>query len=150
MSFINKFKFSLTIIPIFILINDNVFSLIIIPENVFPNNDKISIAMVNRFNRSKVINGDIIIINSPLDTNKKLILEVKACQGELIKIKENNHLSVRSIPDGYCWLGIQNNQQKEIQDSRHFGATNLGLIEGKISFIIYPFFKRTTTTTTTN
>lgn len=78
--------------------------------------------------------GDVVILVSPKDPTKVLIKRIAAMPGDAILIIETGETQV--IREGHCW--VEGDNQQSSYDSNNFGQVPLGLIEGKVCFIVWP------------
>lgn len=78
--------------------------------------------------------GDVVILTSPRDPTKNLIKRIVAMPGDAIYLVETGETMV--IDEGHCWVAGDN--QHSSYDSNNFGQVPLGLIEGRVFFIIWP------------
>lgn len=84
--------------------------------------------------KRKLSIGDVVILTSPRDPTKNLIKRIVAMPGDAIFLIETGETKV--IDEGHCWV-VGDNQQSSY-DSNSFGQVPLGLIEGRVCFIIWP------------
>lgn len=78
--------------------------------------------------------GDVVILVSPRDPTKVMIKRLVAMPGDSILIVETGETQV--IDEGHCW--VEGDNQQSSYDSNNFGQVPLGLIEGKVCFIVWP------------
>lgn len=115
-------------------------------ENSISEQDKIKLlnqrlkqdrVFVNKWSvkeKKKLEIGDIVVFISPQDPNRRHIKRILAMPGDVIQIIETGDIFY--IEPGHCWLEGDNNSSS--YDSSDYGPVPLGLIEGRVSFIVWP------------
>lgn len=78
--------------------------------------------------------GDVVILISPRDPTKVMIKRITAMPGDVIYIVETGETKV--IEEGHCW--VEGDNQQCSYDSNNFGQVPLGLIEGRVCYIVWP------------
>lgn len=78
--------------------------------------------------------GDVVILISPRDPTKSLIKRLAAMPGDVIYLIETGETKV--IDEGHCW--VEGDNQQSSYDSNNFGQVPLGLIEGRVCYIVWP------------
>lgn len=81
--------------------------------------------------------GDVVILVSPRDPTKIMIKRITAMPGDSIYIMESGETKV--IDEGHCW--VEGDNQQSSYDSNNFGQVPLGLIEGKVCYIVWPLHR---------
>ena len=102
------------------------------------------------------------LTREPTDNPNKLIKRIKALPGDKLKVLDPHSQSelIMTIPKGYIWVEgdnlVMNIQlyitsfcqityssffQKHSCDSRSFGPVPISLIDGKVSFQVWPLSK---------
>lgn len=84
--------------------------------------------------RSKLRVGDVVILTSPKNPSGTLIKRIAALPGDTIRINDTGDIEL--IDEGHCWVTGDNQQSS--YDSNNFGQVPLGLIRGRVLFIIWP------------
>lgn len=79
--------------------------------------------------------GDVVIVTSPRDPTKILIKRITAMPGDVIYIVETGETKI--IEEGHCW--IEGDNQQCSYDSNNFGQVPLGLVEGRVCYIVWPW-----------
>lgn len=92
--------------------------------------DKFSISR----DKTKLKVGDVVILTSPMNPSKILIKRIIAMPGDTIQSVETGE--IRVIDEGHCW--VEGDNQHHSYDSNNFGQVPLGLIQGRVLFIIWP------------
>lgn len=91
---------------------------------------KFSIKLLRQYSR-----GDVVILLSPDEPNERLVKRVIALEGDMLKLEDTSE-TIR-IPQGRCW--IEGDNQQNSGDSRtSYGPVHLGLLEGRVSHVIWP------------
>lgn len=85
--------------------------------------------------KTKLRVGDVVIFISPKEPNKTLIKRITAMPGDIIQIIETGE--VIEIDEGHCW--VEGDNQQASYDSYNFGQIPLGLIRGRVCYIVWPF-----------
>ncbi|XAR68827.1 Signal peptidase I [Bertholletia excelsa] len=78
--------------------------------------------------------GDVIIFCSPNDHKVKFIKRITGLPGDWITIPYAH--DVLKVPEGYCW--VEGDNSAHSLDSRQFGPVPLGLVQGRVTHIIWP------------
>ncbi|KAM3575076.1 hypothetical protein VYU27_002991 [Nannochloropsis oceanica] len=73
--------------------------------------------------------GDMVVIRSPLDPNSKVITRLTGTEREWRTRREG--FRREPIPEGFCWVTGS-------EDSETYGPIPLALIEGRVSYIVWP------------
>lgn len=81
--------------------------------------------------------GDVVILTSPRDPTKTLIKRITAMPGDAIHLIETGETKV--VDEGHCW--VEGDNQTLSFDSNTFGQVPLGLIEGRVCFIVWPIHR---------
>lgn len=79
--------------------------------------------------------GDVVILISPNDPSKSFIKRIAAMPGDTLYLNETGETV--DIEQGHCWVE-GDNQHAYSYDSNAFGSVPLGLIEGRVRYIIWP------------
>ncbi|EES10418.2 hypothetical protein SORBI_3006G016800, partial [Sorghum bicolor] len=78
--------------------------------------------------------GDVVVFRSPTYHRRRSVQRLIALPGDWIQIPEKRE--IRQVPDGHCW--VEGDNAGHSWDSRHYGPVPLGLMEGRITHIIWP------------
>lgn len=81
--------------------------------------------------------GDVVILISPRDPTKIMIKRITAMPGDAIYIIETGETKI--IDEGHCW--VEGDNQQSSYDSNSFGQVPLGLIEGRVCYIVWPLHR---------
>jgi inner membrane protease subunit 1 len=92
------------------------------------------IVLVNRFFDLKI--GNVLVYKSPVDPNRLVIKRVLGLPGDII-LHDNKQIL---IPKGHIWF--QGDNYGFSNDSRAYGPVSIGMIQGKIEYLLFPHFKR--------
>lgn len=79
--------------------------------------------------------GDVVILVCPRNPTKTLIKRIIAMPGDAIFLIETGETKV--IEEGHCW--VEGDNQQHSYDSNNFDEVPLGLIEGRVCYIVWPF-----------
>ncbi|XP_010275866.1 PREDICTED: mitochondrial inner membrane protease subunit 2 [Nelumbo nucifera] len=82
----------------------------------------------------KFTGGDVIVFRSPNNHKEKHIKRIIAMPGEWIKVPHSHDML--KIPEGHCW--VEGDNSASSLDSRSFGPVSLGLVQGKVTHIVWP------------
>ncbi|XP_050213982.1 uncharacterized protein LOC126665278 [Mercurialis annua] len=82
----------------------------------------------------KFSHGDVVVFRSPSDHKEKLIKRIIGLPGDWIGTPDA--YDVVKIPEGHCW--VEGDNLVSSMDSRSFGPVPLGLINGRVTHIIWP------------
>ncbi|XP_050382910.1 uncharacterized protein LOC126799705 [Argentina anserina] len=85
-------------------------------------------------NHYKFSHGDIVVFRSPSDHKEKHIKRITALPGEWIGIRKS--YDVLRVPEGHCW--VEGDNSSSSMDSRTFGTIPLGLVQGRVTHIVWP------------
>ncbi|KAK7695489.1 hypothetical protein QCA50_000125 [Cerrena zonata] len=96
--------------------------------------DRWSIVVERKYNR-----GDIVALKSPYDA-KLIVKRIIALEGDKVKTLPPYPDAVVEVPEGHAW--VEGDEPFKSEDSNHFGPVPLGLIESKLSAIIWPWSRR--------
>lgn len=83
--------------------------------------------------------GDVIVLRSPVEPSEHLIKRIVGLPNDLLFVDEDNSVGMKKmivVPPGRCW--IEGDNEACSRDSRLFGPVPLGLVEGRVSFVIWP------------
>lgn len=84
--------------------------------------------------KSQLRIGDVVILTSPKEPSKTLIKRIAAMPGDVIHIFGTGETCV--IKEGHCW--VEGDNQQSSYDSNNFGQVPLGLIQGRVCYIVWP------------
>lgn len=79
-----------------------------------------------------VARGDVVVFCSPTRFRERHIKRIVGLPGEWV----GNSGDVIKIPEGHCW--VEGDNRASSLDSRIFGPIPLGLIQGRVSRIVWP------------
>ncbi|KAM3258928.1 hypothetical protein ACQJBY_050599 [Aegilops geniculata] len=93
-------------------------------------------ALVERLclERYDISRGDVVTFVTPVDHQRKAIKRVIGLPGDWISVPETKE--IRKIPEGHCWLEWDNGSVS--QDSRAYGPVPLGLVQGRVTHVVWP------------
>ncbi|XP_021888611.1 mitochondrial inner membrane protease subunit 2 isoform X2 [Carica papaya] len=80
----------------------------------------------------KFSSGDIVVFRSPSNYREKHIKRIVGLPGDWIGISHD----VVKVPQGHCW--VEGDNSASSMDSRSFGPIPLGLIQGRVTHIVWP------------
>ncbi|GMY25485.1 mitochondrial inner membrane protease subunit 2 [Fagus crenata] len=82
----------------------------------------------------KFSHGDVVVFCSPINHKEKLIKRIIALPGDWIGT--NTLYDVLKVPEGRCW--VEGDNSASSMDSRSFGSIPLGLIQGRVTHVLWP------------
>ncbi|CAL9204576.1 unnamed protein product [Musa hybrid cultivar] len=102
----------------------------------FPGYLKGDIVLVEKFclEKYKFSRGDVIAFKSPSDHKREFVKRLIALPGDSMQIPDTS--DILKIPEGHCW--VEGDNKEFSLDSRHFGPIPLGLVQGRVTHIIWP------------
>ncbi|URD85710.1 Mitochondrial inner membrane protease subunit [Musa troglodytarum] len=102
----------------------------------FPGYLKGDIVLVEKFclEKYKFSRGDVIAFKSPSDHKREFVKRLIALPGDWMQISDTS--DILKIPEGHCW--VEGDNKEFSLDSRHFGPIPLGLVQGRVTHIIWP------------
>eukprot|EP00262_Sarcandra_glabra_P020160 TRINITY_DN7930_c0_g1_i1.p1 TRINITY_DN7930_c0_g1~~TRINITY_DN7930_c0_g1_i1.p1 ORF type:complete len:170 (+),score=11.20 TRINITY_DN7930_c0_g1_i1:201-710(+) len=94
------------------------------------------LVLVEKFclEKYKFSHGDVIIFRSPSNHKETFMKRLIALPGDWISIPQS--FEIQKIPEGHCW--VEGDNPACSLDSRYFGPIPLGLIQGRVTHIIWP------------
>lgn len=96
--------------------------------------DRVFLSKWSVRDKTKLKVGDVVILISPRDPSKIMIKRITAMPGDAIQIVETGETKI--IEEGHCW--VEGDNQSQSYDSNNFGQVPLGLIEGRVCYIVWP------------
>ncbi|CBK21380.2 Imp1-Imp2 [Blastocystis hominis] len=78
--------------------------------------------------------GDVVMLKSPTDPKRYLVKRIIALPGDWVQLHGNKLIEIEK---GHCW--VEGDNTKNSIDSNRFGQVPLGLIEGTVKCVIFPF-----------
>ena len=78
--------------------------------------------------------GDVVILKSPIEPKRYLVKRIVGLPGDWIQLQGNKLVEIEK---GHCW--IEGDNTKHSIDSNRYGQVPLGLIEGTVKCVIFPF-----------
>ncbi|KAJ8464981.1 hypothetical protein OPV22_027533 [Ensete ventricosum] len=102
----------------------------------FPGYLKGDIVLVEKFclETYKFSCGDVIAFKSPSDHKREFVKRVVALPGDWMQIPDTS--DILKIPEGHCW--VEGDNKEFSLDSRHFGPIPLGLVQGRVTHVVWP------------
>jgi len=94
--------------------------------------NKVTIQAFHNYRR-----GDIVALKPPSNKGPMLVKRILALPGDRVQTLPPYPDQVVTVPPGHAW--VEGDDQWRSKDSNHFGPVPLGLIESKLSWIIWPF-----------
>ncbi|XP_077217333.1 peptidase S24/S26A/S26B/S26C family protein [Tasmannia lanceolata] len=104
--------------------------------NSFPGSLTDDLLLVEKFclRDYKFSHGDVIIFRSPNNHKETFVKRLIALPGDWIQIPDS--YEILKIPEGRCW--VEGDNSANSLDSRYFGPIPLGLIQGRVTHVIWP------------
>ncbi|KAH8106111.1 LexA/Signal peptidase [Cristinia sonorae] len=93
--------------------------------------DVVVFSRIGQLNRE-----DVIALSSPSD-QKLIVKRLVALEGDRVKTLPPYPDHEVVIPEGHAW--VEGDEPFKSEDSNYFGPVPLGLVDSKLSFIVYPF-----------
>nr|CAB3497074.1 unnamed protein product [Digitaria exilis] len=78
--------------------------------------------------------GDVILFKCPSNHKELFVKRLIALPGEWVQLPGSP--KVTKIPEGHCW--VEGDNAARSLDSRSFGPIPLGLVQGRVTHIIWP------------
>jgi len=82
----------------------------------------------------KFSHGDVIVFRSPYERNEWHVKRLIALPGDWISVPGT--YEIVKIPEGHCW--VEGDNAVSSLDSRSFGPVPLGLVQGRVTHVIWP------------
>ncbi|XP_044477747.1 mitochondrial inner membrane protease subunit 2-like [Mangifera indica] len=82
----------------------------------------------------KFSHGDVIVFRSPRNHKEKHVKRIIGLPGDWIGT--HSSYDVVKVPDGHCW--VEGDSPSSSMDSRTYGPIPLGLVQGRITHIVWP------------
>ncbi|RXI01383.1 hypothetical protein DVH24_014732 [Malus domestica] len=82
----------------------------------------------------KFSHGDVVVFRSPSNHKESHIKRITALPGEWIGTRRS--YDVVKIPEGHCW--VEGDNSSSSLDSKSFGPIPLGLVQGRVTHIVWP------------
>nr|XP_009401843.1 PREDICTED: mitochondrial inner membrane protease subunit 2-like isoform X3 [Musa acuminata subsp. malaccensis] len=94
------------------------------------------VVLVEKFclEKYKFSHGDVITFKSPTDHKQNFVKRLIALPGDWVQVPESSE--ILKIPEGHCW--VEGDNAACSLDSRSFGFVPLGLIQGRVTHVIWP------------
>ncbi|CAA7051054.1 unnamed protein product [Microthlaspi erraticum] len=80
----------------------------------------------------KFARGDVVVFSSPTHLRERHMKRIVGMPGEWISSSQD----VIRIPEGHCW--VEGDNKASSLDSRTFGPIPLGLIQGRVTRVVWP------------
>jgi inner membrane protease subunit 2 len=80
----------------------------------------------------KFARGDVVVFSSPTHFGDRYIKRIVGMPGEWISSSRD----VIRVPEGHCW--VEGDNKTSSLDSRSFGPIPLGLIQGRVTRVMWP------------
>ncbi|XP_058214485.1 uncharacterized protein LOC131325977 [Rhododendron vialii] len=78
--------------------------------------------------------GDVVVFCSPSDHKEKHVKRIVALPGDWMSSPYS--YDVQRVPEGHCW--VEGDNFASSMDSRSFGSIPLGLVQGRVTHIVWP------------
>ncbi|WOL00064.1 hypothetical protein Cni_G08777 [Canna indica] len=105
-------------------------------DNMFSGLLKADIVLVEKFclEKYKFSHGDVVIFKSPTNHRQTFAQRLIGLPGDWVQVPESRE--ILKIPEGHCW--VEGDNAACNFDSRSFGSIPLGLIQGRVTHVIWP------------
>ncbi|KAK9069326.1 hypothetical protein SSX86_013442 [Deinandra increscens subsp. villosa] len=80
----------------------------------------------------KFSHGDVVIFSDPTNYKGRCVKRIVAMEGDYV----SNVNGATKVPEGHCW--VEGDNSGFSSDSRTYGPIPLGLIEGRVTHVIWP------------
>ncbi|PVU91671.1 hypothetical protein BB561_004264 [Smittium simulii] len=94
------------------------------------------------FSKTHLKKGDVVTLYNPQEPEELITKRIIAMPGDSVFPNTNSRFfkyAPINIPEGHCW--IEGDEGFHSFDSNSFGYVPLGLIQSKVSFVLYPFYR---------
>ena len=81
--------------------------------------------------------GQVLVFRNPFNSDQCLVKRLVALEGEVVQMAHAK--TPLTIPQGHGWL--ESDEPYLGTDSRHFGPVSLGLVEGEVCWIVWPWHR---------
>ncbi|CAG8605684.1 5536_t:CDS:2 [Ambispora leptoticha] len=132
-------------VPVFAFFVDHVYSVASVNGRSMqptfnPDSNRLrhDIVLLNRWAiaRRKYEIGDVVTLWSPFDPDLLITKRIIALEGDTVKTLSSYPEKYVIVPKGYCW--VEGDENFHSKDSNSFGPVPLGLINAKVTHIIWP------------
>ncbi|XP_076927979.1 uncharacterized protein LOC143591750 [Bidens hawaiensis] len=76
--------------------------------------------------------GDVVIFSNPTNFKERCVKRIVAMEGDYI----SDTSGAKKVPEGHCW--VEGDNSAFSSDSRTYGPIPLGLIQGRVTHVIWP------------
>ncbi|KAJ8908837.1 hypothetical protein NDN08_005541 [Rhodosorus marinus] len=83
--------------------------------------------------------GDVFTLRHPRDPKKIIVKRLIAIQGDIVQGVDS--AEAHRIPEGHGWF--EGDNLRKSSDSNSFGPVSLGLVEGRVLAIVWPWHRAT-------
>ncbi|KAE8791018.1 Mitochondrial inner membrane protease subunit 2 [Hordeum vulgare] len=91
-------------------------------------------ALVKRSPLYDYCRGEVVVFVSPVDHRSPAIKRLIGLPGDWISVRDKEE--IRKIPEGHCWVEGDNGSAS--WDSRFYGPVPLGLVQGRVTHVVWP------------
>ncbi|XP_044971164.1 mitochondrial inner membrane protease subunit 2-like isoform X2 [Hordeum vulgare subsp. vulgare] len=91
-------------------------------------------ALVKRSPLYDYCRGEVVVFVSPVDHRSPAIKRLIGLPGDWISVRDKEE--IRKIPEGHCWVEGDNGSAS--WDSRSYGPVPLGLVQGRVTHVVWP------------
>ncbi|KAF6998161.1 hypothetical protein CFC21_014304 [Triticum aestivum] len=78
--------------------------------------------------------GEVVVFVSPADHRSRTIKRLIGLPGDWVSVPDKEE--IRQIPEGHCWVEGDNGTAS--WDSRSYGPVPLGLVQGRVTHVLWP------------
>eukprot|EP00455_Lapot_gusevi_P004336 TRINITY_DN1179_c0_g3_i5.p2 TRINITY_DN1179_c0_g3~~TRINITY_DN1179_c0_g3_i5.p2 ORF type:complete len:134 (-),score=12.14 TRINITY_DN1179_c0_g3_i5:144-545(-) len=97
------------------------------------------VVLLNRLPRYRDFKrGDVVALVHPTQPEMMITKRIIGLPHDIIRTAPHSSNTV-ILPEGFIW--VEGDNAEHSVDSRHFGPVPLGLVQGRIEFVVFPFHR---------
>ncbi|KAH0834772.1 LexA signal peptidase [Lanmaoa asiatica] len=86
-----------------------------------------------------IAKGDVVSLRDPVDSRKMIVKRVVAVADDVVQALPPYPATEVLVPEGHIW--VEGDEPFRTLDSNTFGPVPLGLVDAKLSYIIWPLHR---------